>query len=164
MRGQIGCAVIGYGPAFNMGRQHDEWIERTEGLKEEVGRPLLRLGGAHAGLAPYDRPLESGGRGRLRTQTGVEPHDHRRPCRGPNLLRGWNRGRCAGLHHHCSSQAEMGHLGDERSHHLHKPTGHKVVPEGRGNVKEERVEPNPTDYGAFYRNLAAHLLRGRSWP
>jgi len=37
-------------------------------------------------------------------------------------------------------------------------------PEGRGNVKEERVEPNPTDYGAFYRNLAAHLLRGRSWP
>jgi len=37
-------------------------------------------------------------------------------------------------------------------------------PEGRGNVKEERVEPKPTDYGAFYRNLAAHLLRGRSWP
>jgi len=33
-------------------------------------------------------------------------------------------------------------------------------PEGRGNVKEERVEPKPTDYGAFYRNLAAHLLRG----
>lgn len=29
-----------------------------------------------------------------------------------------------------------------------------------GNVEEERLEPKPSDWGAFYRNLAAHLLEG----
>lgn len=32
--------------------------------------------------------------------------------------------------------------------------------EESGNVKEERVEPKPSDWGAFYHNLSAHLLRG----
>lgn len=29
----IRCAVIGYGPAFNMGRAHGNWIQQTEGLE-----------------------------------------------------------------------------------------------------------------------------------
>lgn len=29
----IGCAVIGYGPAFNMGKAHCGWIEETRGLE-----------------------------------------------------------------------------------------------------------------------------------
>jgi len=31
--GRIRCAVVGYGPAFNMGKAHCEWIKGTEGLE-----------------------------------------------------------------------------------------------------------------------------------
>lgn len=33
MREEIPCAVVGYGPAFNMGKAHCEYITETEGLK-----------------------------------------------------------------------------------------------------------------------------------
>jgi predicted dehydrogenase len=30
---RLNCAVVGYGPAFNMGKSHCEWIKKTEGLR-----------------------------------------------------------------------------------------------------------------------------------
>jgi len=33
VKGHVRCAVVGYGPAFNMGKAHCEWIKATEGLE-----------------------------------------------------------------------------------------------------------------------------------